>query len=606
MQATSSSDQPGVGQSLEVQNRPVPVERIDPAILQLIAFLFPCQPFEGMKFLALLCRRATEKQLAMFKEPVAVLTFHGIAALCAEPDWPWGYHATQRYFILFQALGVLIRRRRNRITEVLIPLGMREEPLTCEHLLEQLCNLQKKTSHTHEYKDKKLVQLIERVKNHIEVYGLGIAGDSDQEWFTSFDSAPLLPAQERIIEVMRSERIPLAKCKRIAGWLCANQVPQLLRDALLAEGRLSERSGDSEAFAWGERMRYQCQQGDSRVEVLSLDVLSPGDSEKAMGDSGEDTEQLLTSQNRPGAQQHSGQTITPHLTSRSQSPIFASNQVVADKVGDCEPRIDSDSNISSNISSKKGNDIEATPLFAFQPDDYQRLNARDARDLAIVVEQRPEAFRAYIDLSKRCSQTAIRAAVINMLTHTYFPDETGTMDASQDGNMSNGWGRPENPGKWVFSNSKLYGQQGIPEVMRVLLTRCEGLSYQDIERDLKALLKRGFSPAQFWAQVQAEVAHADAERLLDAQPEAHPTEEQDAPARGSLTSRDALAIVERINREGSAYGITAHVRPQPGKRFEVEMMQEVNGKVVSVPKEVRCEDDWAAYLALLEEVQALH
>jgi hypothetical protein len=74
MQATSPSAQPGIDQSLEVQNRPVHVERIDPAVLQFICFLFPCQ-FEGMKFLALLCRRAAEKQLAFYKEPVAVLTF---------------------------------------------------------------------------------------------------------------------------------------------------------------------------------------------------------------------------------------------------------------------------------------------------------------------------------------------------------------------------------------------------------------------------------------------------------------------------------------------------------------------------------------------------
>ena len=49
----------------ETQNHPemgIEVECIDPSILQLVAFLFPAAPFEGLKFLALLCR-ATEKQL---------------------------------------------------------------------------------------------------------------------------------------------------------------------------------------------------------------------------------------------------------------------------------------------------------------------------------------------------------------------------------------------------------------------------------------------------------------------------------------------------------------------------------------------------------------
>lgn len=146
----------GATQSLEVQNCPgVDVERIDPAILALVHFLFTCQ-FEGMEFLALLCRRATEKQFAMFEQNIAVITFHGIATLCQSPDWKWGYHATLRYLVIFEALGVFTRLRRNRKTEIHIPLGVRQEPLNRAGLLQSLDDLQKKKPKKHEYKDKKL------------------------------------------------------------------------------------------------------------------------------------------------------------------------------------------------------------------------------------------------------------------------------------------------------------------------------------------------------------------------------------------------------------------------------------------------------------------
>ena len=43
----------------------IPLERLDPAILWFLSWLFPTGPYRGVQFMALLCRRAQEKQLTL-------------------------------------------------------------------------------------------------------------------------------------------------------------------------------------------------------------------------------------------------------------------------------------------------------------------------------------------------------------------------------------------------------------------------------------------------------------------------------------------------------------------------------------------------------------
>lgn len=446
MQATSHSVQPteGVDQSLEGQNRPeVHVERIDPSILHFICFLFPCQ-FEGMKFLTLLCRRATEKQLAMFKEHVAVITFHGIATLCASPEWPWGYHATLRYFILFEALGILTRLRTHRTTEVRIPLGTRGEPLNREQLLKSLGDLQKNTPKKREYKDKKLVQLIERVKKHIEVYGIDTSGDSESE---QFDQLPLLPMQERLIEVMRSEHIPLAKCKRIAQWMCASQVPQLLRDYMRTaqeprEGHPSEQQGDSEAFAEKAGRRYQCRLGDSEVKIPSTDIYQGGDSAYTLGDSQnripalpEGTHFLLTAQNRPETVEddlHSGLST---LSESSTSPEFAPGEADDNEMGDSERSLSSNISLLNKVITHKDDIVidtgKAAPLALESPCSEKSLLAEAtwiAGELDGKESLKKNGGRGWVGAYKRKLQEhpyLVRASLIDMFMQHVFPDWRG-------------------------------------------------------------------------------------------------------------------------------------------------------------------------------------
>ncbi len=439
MQATVPSVQQGVELALEVQNRPhgVQVERIDPAILQLIAFLFPCQ-FEGMKFLALLCRRATEKQLAFYKEPVAVITFHGIAALCASPEWPWGYHATLRYFIIFQALGILTRARKNRITEVHIPLGIREEPLVRERLLQALGDLQKNKSKKHEYKDKKLVQLIARVKNHIEVYGLGTSGDSQKEMVLQLDPALLVPAQERLIEAMRAERIPVAKCKRIAQWMYTHEIPQLLRGQVYA-GQLY--LGDSQTARQERTGRYQCTLGDSERGEDFTNTQQQGDSQNTGGNSQNGSVSLQPGntqtqppENRPQNQQYDSLSDSSTLTEQPESPVLAHEVISHGEVGDSQGCLSSNTSILCNkISNRDSVDIEkAGGAALLQSPRSEASLLREATWIAIRLDGKESLKknrgRGWVGAYKNKlleHPYLVRCAMIDMFMQKAFPDWQG-------------------------------------------------------------------------------------------------------------------------------------------------------------------------------------
>src|SRR5436309_6052296 len=123
--AGAKDSKPQPASSLQLSDEGVDVERIDAAVLNLVSWLLP----NLLHFLALLCRRAQEKQLTLFEEvqSIGVITFHGAKDLCHNPawQWSWGYHATQRYLVILDALTVLSRTRSGGVTQVQIPLGPR-------------------------------------------------------------------------------------------------------------------------------------------------------------------------------------------------------------------------------------------------------------------------------------------------------------------------------------------------------------------------------------------------------------------------------------------------------------------------------------------------
>jgi len=398
-----------VPQSMEVQNRPVVhVERIDPMILQLVSLLFPCQ---GLKLLALLCRRATEKQSAMFTESVAVISFHGISLLCQSPDWEWGYHATLRYFIILEALGIFVRFRSNRTTVIHIPLGQREKPPKRESLLKALADLRGK------YKDKKLTELIASVQKQIEIYDLDMLGDSQGQ----ISLHTLTEIQERVVSVMRAEHIPLAKSKRIAQWIIQTQFPQFIRD--------------SQELASVQTGRYQCKLGDSSESDHSEARGVGVDSQDVMGDSQNlqlSLQQKKTDQNRPYKAAHSDQST---LINTQESSVSDLELLSTSKRGDSDP-VPSISNLSlDRITKEKRIDIEEPQTVMPQSDASLSKFWGEARDIAIELDGEDSLkendgkgwIPAYL---KRLEQNPylVRASLIDMFMQRTFPNYKGVPD----------------------------------------------------------------------------------------------------------------------------------------------------------------------------------
>jgi hypothetical protein len=106
-----------------------PVERLAPQILHLVEMVLLDPTLRGIDFLAHLCRRAQVIQSPLFPDAgpmVAVVVCpHGIADLLQQPDWRWGREATLLLLQALEALLVLVRIRRNRATEIHLPLQAR-------------------------------------------------------------------------------------------------------------------------------------------------------------------------------------------------------------------------------------------------------------------------------------------------------------------------------------------------------------------------------------------------------------------------------------------------------------------------------------------------
>ena len=392
--------------------------------------------------MALLCRRATEKQFAMFEQNIAVITFHGIATLCQSPDWKWGYHATLRYLVIFEALGVFTRLRRNRKTEIHIPLGVRQEPLNRAGLLQSLDDLQKKKPKKHEYKDKKLVQLIGRVRSHIEIYGLGEVGDSEHRQRVSIDQARFVLLQERITSVMRAEHIPLAKCKRIAQWMCSDQIPELLRDYISADLLFhdqGEQQGDSENRGQERTGRYQCSLGDSKDLTVLTGDYSEGASQNGVGDYEYPFFALqlahsseISAQNRPQKTQQVSNSVASTLTKQSKVSAPAPSEALENKVGDSEECLSSNISIlNNNISNKDGNDIEKAPVVVSSESPNTSILA-EATWIAIELDGEESLKfnrgRGWIGAYKKKLEEnpyLVRASMIDMFMQRFFPDWQG-------------------------------------------------------------------------------------------------------------------------------------------------------------------------------------
>jgi hypothetical protein len=219
--------------------------------------------------------------------------------------------------------------------------------------------------------------------------------------------------------------------------------------------------------------------------------------------------------------------------------------------------------------------------------------------LAKFVEGNPGNFRSYITLTRKYHPQVIRAAIINMLAHTYFPDLDGDLPADVDGELTGKVGRPRKPGAWVTTCCQAYEQYGIPIVMRVLLREYVG-SYNEIRQRMESLA-RELSPKQYWMQWQEPLLPNAEEPPVSEIPsltEGSETGEGFAVREG-IPGVEVRALVDRINREGRSYGIAARPCLQGGC-WEVEVELYFQG-CTSIHR-FHSKRQWEQYLSAIQRL----
>lgn len=271
---------------------------------------------------------------------------------------------------------------------------------------------------------------------------------------------------------------------------------------------------------------------------------------------------------------------------------------------DSDTIIDNDGNISSQkiLQDNQTIDIdEITPESTTREPRvlYRPVDARSAQVLARFVEGNPGNFRSYITLTRKYHPQVIRAAIVNMLAHTYFPDLDGDLSDGVDGELTGKVGRPRKPGAWVTTCCQAYAQYGIPPVMEVLLREYAG-TYNEIRQCMESLA-RELSPKQFWMMWQESLLlHAEEPPVSQCPSLAEDSEIGDSIAvRDGISGAEVRALVDQINREGSPYGIAAHPCLQGGS-WEVEIELSFQGSTTI--HRFQNKRQWEHYLSAIQHL----
>ncbi len=237
---------------------------------------------------------------------------------------------------------------------------------------------------------------------------------------------------------------------------------------------------------------------------------------------------------------------------------------------------------------------------------YRPIDARTARMLAEFVEGNPKNFRSYITLSQKYHPQIIRAAIINMLAHTYFPDVDGDLPADLDGELTGKIGRPRKPGAWVTSCCHAYAQHGLPLVMRLLLQAYDG-SYNEV-RERMEVLSTTLAPKRFWTQWQEQLLSHQLGKIPSAQepfPPSDRTADRDGSTHvvlGGMSSSEVHELVNQINHEAHSYGITARPCLQNG-HWEAEI--ELRSQTRTSTYQFHSKREWEQYFAAIQHVALL-
>jgi hypothetical protein len=281
----------------------------------------------------------------------------------------------------------------------------------------------------------------------------------------------------------------------------------------------------------------------------------------------------------------------------------ASHQTV-----DFDPVIDNDRNTFSRHLLKGENtnviDDKAAESTTERPRPlYRPIDARTACMLAKFVEGNSKNFRSYITLSQKYHPQIIRAAIINMLAHTYFPDVDGDLSADLDGELTGKIGRPRKPGAWVTSCCQAYAQHGLPPVMRLLLQAYDG-SYNEV-RERMEVLSTTLAPKRFWMQWQEQLLSDHLRKIPPAQeplPPSDGTADRDSSTHvvlGGMSSSEVHELVNQINHEARSYAITARPCLQNG-HWEAEI--ELRSRTRTSTYQFHSKREWEQYFAAIQKV----
>jgi len=520
-----------------------------------------------------------------------------------DSSWPCCYATLNTYIRLLCALGILCKvpRRKNSAARYHLPLADYRIPPDALAALDDLID-------PVQTKNKRVRTLAKHVKSRLSQLRMVQQESTMQCVQVDLDLRATLDTVRELISPL--EELDAAVRERIFGELDRAR-DQLRALSGVTGGRFFIPAGFENTFSQPLQKAEKGQPVDSGAPIVDF----------ASGDGGkqrEDSNMLLTRVVDSGEQEsiarlaalsgqgeQKAQNLPSYILEAACMVDSGSRNLPADDmlVDSCS-LIDNDREISSKriLTGNQSVVIDgATPESTTREPRvlYQPVDARSARALAKFIEGHPGNFRSYITLTRKYHPQVIRAAIINMLAHTYFPDLDGDLPAEVDGELTGKVGRPRKPGAWVTTCCQAYEQYGIPPVMQVLLRDYVG-SYNEIRQRLEALA-RELSSKQFWTRWQEHLLpNAEQPSVSQIPPLTMKDEAGDSFAvREGIPGMEVRALVDQINRDGQPYGITARPCLQSGC-WEVEVELKFQGRT-SIHR-FRSKNQWERYLSAIERL----
>src|SRR6266568_1804148 len=482
----------------------VSIERLDPSLLLAVSSLFPGD--RGQTLVALLLRSAVVRQVEVpgcGYVDAAVIRLPSIEAFARRHGQ--SKDTVLRYVTILEALGILHRYRHTDHSELHLPLVAWAPSTAALAALDALI----------EDSRAKLQQLASGVKERfLLLYGSPHAWPSllDDLQSTLIDIqehlAKRVSASKRLLLQLRIQNL-LARLDRAEG--SPFKEGDLGIKLTSPHGCSSAQKGDLEAVSLTHNELSSTQQGDFQApdpcriahqgDLPTKLTSSDGHAPVQKGDLGQAQGGAQISPLAEKGDFHVGTSRTSgdgtiqkgdfagtqterssrHRTEKGDFQAQGPTQTIQKgdfQQGTALPSLNVNVlSLSSNRTAMKSdNDNDAALPTPSSEDRYTRQEARTVgRHLAMFLEKTPEHIGGFVNKCKQCTRTTIRAAVIDMLVHTYFP----TIDSGDER------GRPQSRGAWFHDACNKYTKPSthIPAFIEKWLKT--DLSWEEIELALQ-------------------------------------------------------------------------------------------------------------------------